>query len=127
MSTLTIRLPNHKRARLRHLAAHRDMSVNKLMKELATTSLAEFDAETRFRTLAAHGSAKNGLTFLDKLVQAFDAPPACEEVRRGTLHRAERANLSKVSITTCLTRAMTLEIVYCSVLSELQLIVASAY
>jgi len=53
MSTLTIRLPDHKNVRLRHLAAHRDMSVNKHMDELATISVAKFDAETRFRTLAA--------------------------------------------------------------------------
>ena len=67
MSTLTIRLPDDKHARLRHLAQHRDMSVNKLMEELATISLAEFDAETRFRSLAAQGSAKKGLAVLDKL------------------------------------------------------------
>jgi len=67
MSTLTIRLPDDKHARLRHLAQHRDMSVNKLMEELATISIAEFDAETRFRSLAARGSAKKGLAVLDKL------------------------------------------------------------
>ena len=74
MSTLTIRLPDHKHARLRNLAAHRDMSVNKLIEELATISLAEFDAETRFRTLAARGSAKKGLAILDKLDRAFNTP-----------------------------------------------------
>ena len=73
MSTLTIRLPNDKHARLRHLAKHRAMSVNKLIEELATTSLAEFDAETRFLTLAARGSAKKGLSVLDKLDRAFNA------------------------------------------------------
>ncbi|MDZ4288982.1 MAG: hypothetical protein U0984_13530 [Prosthecobacter sp.] len=71
MSTLTIRLPDDKHARLRHLAQHRDMSVNKLIEELATISLAEFDAETRFRSLAARGSAKKGLAILDKLDRAF--------------------------------------------------------
>ena len=70
MSTLTIRLPDHKHARLRHLAQHRAMSVNKLIEELATISLAEFDAETRFHTLAARGSAKKGLAILDKLDRA---------------------------------------------------------
>ena len=67
MSTLTIRLSEEKHARLRRLAKHRDMSVNKLIEELATISLAEFDAETRFRSLAARGSAKKGLAVLDKL------------------------------------------------------------
>jgi len=67
MSTLTIRLPDDKHARLRQLAKHRQVSVNKLVEELATISIAEFDAETRFRTLAARGTAKDGLAILDKL------------------------------------------------------------
>ena len=71
MSTLTIRLPDDKHLRLRKLAKHRSMSINKLMEELATISIAEFDAETRFRTLAARGSAKKGLAILDKLDAAF--------------------------------------------------------
>ena len=71
MSTLTIRLPDEKHARLRELAKHRDMSVNKFIEELATISLAEFDAENRFRAMAARGSAKKGLAVLDKLDAAF--------------------------------------------------------
>lgn len=67
MSTLTIRLPDDKHARLRQLAKHRDISVNKLVEELATISIAEFDAESRFRALAARGSANQGLAILDKL------------------------------------------------------------
>ena len=71
MSTLTIRLPDDKHARLRQLAKHRDISVNKLVEELATISIAEFDAESRFRALAARGSAEQGLTILDKLDASF--------------------------------------------------------
>jgi predicted transcriptional regulator len=71
MSTVTIRLPDDKHARLRQLAKHRDLSVNKLMEELATISIAEFDAESRFRAMAARGSAKKGLALLDKLDAAF--------------------------------------------------------
>lgn len=71
MSTVTIRLPDDKHARLRQLAKHRDLSVNKLMEELATISIAEFDAESRFRALAARGSVKKGLALLDKLDAAF--------------------------------------------------------
>ncbi len=71
MSTLTIRLPDDKHLRLRKLAKHRAISVNKLIEELATISLAEFDAETHFRTLAARGSGKKGLASLDKLDAAF--------------------------------------------------------
>ena len=71
MSTVTIRLPDDKHARLRQLAKHRDLSINKLMEELATISIAEFDAESRFRAMAARGSAKNGLALLDKLDAVF--------------------------------------------------------
>ncbi len=71
MSAVTIRLPEDKHARLRQLAKHRDLSVNKLMEELATISIAEFDAESRFRAMAARGSAKKGLALLDKLDAAF--------------------------------------------------------
>ncbi len=71
MSTVTIRLPDDKHTRLRQLAKHRDLSVNKLMEELATISIAEFDAESRFRAMTARGSAKKGLALLDKLDAAF--------------------------------------------------------
>jgi len=71
MSTVTIRLPDDKHSRLRQLAKHRDLSVNKLMEELATISIAEFDTESRFRAMAARGSAKKGLALLDKLDAAF--------------------------------------------------------
>jgi predicted transcriptional regulator len=71
MSTLTIRLPDDKHARLRQLAKHRDISVNKLVEELATISIAEFDAESRFRALAARGTAAKGLAILDKLDAVF--------------------------------------------------------
>lgn len=80
MSILTIRLPDDKHARLRQLAKHRDISVNKLVEELATISIAEFDAETRFRALAARGSVENGIAILDKLDATFGttAKPARE-------------------------------------------------
>lgn len=71
MSTLTIRLPANTHARLRQLAKHRGISVNKLMEELATISIAEFDAELRFRAMAVRGSARKGLALLDKPDSAF--------------------------------------------------------
>lgn len=71
MSTLTIRLPDDKHARLRQLAKHRDISVNKLVEELATISIAEFDAESRFRAIAARGSTQKGLELLDRLDASF--------------------------------------------------------
>jgi predicted DNA-binding ribbon-helix-helix protein len=69
MSTLTIRLPEVKHARLRRLAQSRKISMNKLMDELATVALAQHDAELRFHSLAAKGSATRGLALLDKLDQ----------------------------------------------------------
>lgn len=67
MSTLTVRIPEAKHARLRRLADSRGLSMNKLMDELATVALAQYDAEVRFRALASRGSAKRGLELLDKL------------------------------------------------------------
>jgi predicted transcriptional regulator len=71
MKALTIRLPDDKHARLRQLAKHREISVNKLIEELATISIVEFDAESRSRAFAAKGSPKEGLTILDKLDTDF--------------------------------------------------------
>ena len=75
MSTLTIRLPDDKHARLRQLAQHREISLNKLVEELATISIAEFDAESRYRAHAARGSAKKGLALLDQLDASFAPKP----------------------------------------------------
>jgi len=67
MATLTIRLADEKHERLRKLAERREISMNKLMDELATVALVEFDAETRFRARAALGSPAEGLRLLDEL------------------------------------------------------------
>lgn len=67
MSTLTLRLPDEKHDRLRQLASHQNISLNKLFDEFATIALAEFDANTRFRARAAAGSREEGLRLLDKL------------------------------------------------------------
>jgi len=67
MATLTIRLPDDKHARLKQLAEHRQISMNKLIEELSTVALAQFDAELRFRVRAARGSAEAGLRLLDQL------------------------------------------------------------
>ena len=71
MSVLTIRVPDSKHQRLKHLAKARGISVNKLIEELSTVALAQHDTEMRFRALAARGSAKRGLSLLDKLDRAF--------------------------------------------------------
>jgi hypothetical protein len=41
--------------------------MNKLIEELSTVALAQFDAELRFRARAARGSAEAGLRLLDQL------------------------------------------------------------
>lgn len=71
MSTLTVRLPDDKHHRLKALAAHKKISINKLMEELSTQAIAEFDTEVRFRALAASGKHEKGLQLLDKLDQHF--------------------------------------------------------
>jgi predicted transcriptional regulator len=71
MTTLTIRIPDDTAARLRQLAKHRGISLNKLMEEFSTTSLAEFDTETRFRLRAVKASPKRGLALLGKLDAAL--------------------------------------------------------
>lgn len=71
MATLTIRIPDDKHSRLKALAQHRHVSVNKLVEELSTQALAEFDTEVRFRALAARGDAAKGLDLLDKLDNHF--------------------------------------------------------
>ena len=71
MATLTLRIPDDKHERLRQLAKQRRISVNKLLEELSTAGLAEFDAETRFRAMAARGSKAKGLRLLEKLDKAF--------------------------------------------------------
>ena len=67
MSTLTIRIPEDKHARLRALAEKRGISLNKLADELFTITLAQHDAEARFRARAARGSAQRLIQLLDKL------------------------------------------------------------
>ena len=71
MATLTVRLPDDKHERLRALAAHKKISINKLMEELSTQALAEFDSEVRFRALASLVEAKRGLDILDKIDAHF--------------------------------------------------------
>ncbi|NBD15543.1 MAG: toxin-antitoxin system HicB family antitoxin [Cyanobacteria bacterium] len=52
---------------MKALAQSRGISVNKLMEELSTIALTEFDAHTRFQVMAARGNSEEGLKLLDKL------------------------------------------------------------
>ncbi|MDZ8096465.1 MAG: toxin-antitoxin system HicB family antitoxin [Nostoc sp. DedQUE05] len=67
MAILTIRLPDDKHNRLKQLAQAKGISVNKLIEELSTIALAEFDAHTRFKAMAAIGNSEEGLRLLAKL------------------------------------------------------------
>jgi predicted transcriptional regulator len=72
MAALTLRLPEDKHQRLRALAQSRHTTINRLMDEMTTLMLAEFDAETRFKLRAARGAgrAAEGLALLDKVAKA---------------------------------------------------------
>lgn len=67
MSTLTIRLPENTAERLKTVARARGLSVNKLMEELSTQAIASFDAESRFRAMAAGGDITKARHILDRL------------------------------------------------------------
>lgn len=71
MSVLTIRLPDDQHERLKALAAHRRISLNKLVEELASRAVTEFDIELRFRARATRGNPTIGLALLDKLDRDF--------------------------------------------------------
>ena len=73
MSVMTVRLAENKHARLRTLAKARGVSLNRLMDELATAALSQYDAEIRFRKRTSAGSPKRGLLLLDKLDSVFSA------------------------------------------------------
>ena len=68
MSALSVRLPDDKHDRLRSMARTRGTTINRLIDEMTTLMLAEFDAETRFRLRAGrgHGKTARGLALLKK-------------------------------------------------------------
>lgn len=70
MSALIIPLPVEKRTRLKLVAKSRKVSVTKLIEEMVTMLLADFDAETRFELRAARGRGRvaEGLALLDEAV-----------------------------------------------------------
>ena len=88
MTTLTLRLPDDTHARLKELARHRGVSLNKLMVELATIAVTRHDAEARFRVLAADGSADMGLDVLDEFDPALRGDAARRVPSRQAARRA---------------------------------------
>jgi hypothetical protein len=67
MSILTIRLTDEKHERLKALAKSNAISVNKLIDELATVALANYDARTRFEARAARGDPHRAMALLDRI------------------------------------------------------------
>jgi len=67
MTTLTIRMPDDKASRLKALARRRNISVNKLIEELSTIALTEYDAQVSYEVRAARATAAQGLALLDEL------------------------------------------------------------
>ena len=68
MTALTVRLSDEKHRRLKALAKSRGAPLNRLIDEMTTLMLAEFDAETRFLVRAARGAGNlsRGLALLEK-------------------------------------------------------------
>lgn len=68
MTALTVRLPDEKHRRLKALAKSRGTPLNRLIDEMTTLMLSEFDAETRFQIRAARAVEKTeiGLALLEK-------------------------------------------------------------
>lgn len=93
MSTLTIRMPDDTHARLRELARSRGLSVNKLIEEMTTATLAAHDAEVRFRLMAARGNPKRALALLDRL-DAMDRRKGLAEPKRAFQSRRRKATKS---------------------------------
>ncbi len=75
MSTLTVRLPDDTAERLKSLAHSRGQSVNKLIEELSVQALTAWDAENRFRAMAARGDKDAALAVLDRLDAADGEQP----------------------------------------------------
>ena len=73
MGALTVRLPDDKHQRLKALAKTRGAPLNRLIDEMTTLMLAEFDAETRFRLRAQNGAGKaqRGLELINQLDAHF--------------------------------------------------------
>lgn len=61
-------IPDEKYLRLKDMAHQRGQSVNRLLDEVTTLILAEYDAETRFllRTKKGMGKKERGLELLSK-------------------------------------------------------------
>ncbi len=71
MRAFTVHLPDEKHQRLKALVQSRGTTVNRLIDEMATLMLAEFDVQTRFELRARRGTGQTarGLDLLKKCPQ----------------------------------------------------------
>ena len=71
MAAITVRLDDEKHPRLKALAKGRGTPLNRLIDEMTTLMLAEFDMETRFQVRAERGAgnSERGLALLDKVAE----------------------------------------------------------
>ena len=71
MTALTLRLADEKHLRLKKLAQSKGVTLNKLLDEMTTLMLTEFDLETRYLARVKRGSNKTerGLELLEKARQ----------------------------------------------------------
>ncbi len=67
MNTLTLSIPDDLVCRLKNTAQSRGISVNRLLTEISIQALTAYDAEARFRTLAAAADIPAALKLLDRL------------------------------------------------------------
>lgn len=71
MSVVTLRIPDAKHERLRQLASSRNVSVNRLLDELATIALTQHDMMVQYEAAKAAGKPARGLELLDKLDRSY--------------------------------------------------------
>ena len=67
MTTLTIRLSGDTARRLKALASSRGISLDNLMEEVSEAALTAYDAEARFKAMAAKGNPSAALEILGRL------------------------------------------------------------
>ena len=69
---MIIRLPEEKKQRLQQLAKARNVSVNRMVDEMVTLLIADYDAETRFQLRASRGlgQEQRGRELLAKALEA---------------------------------------------------------
>jgi predicted transcriptional regulator len=80
VAVLTVRMPDDRHSRLKELAASQSVSVNKMIEELTTVALVEFDTHNRFKARAARGSAARGLEIQGRTRSSLDDAQASARI-----------------------------------------------